>query len=172
MATLVLGRDGTEMRPLIKGAQSINELTSEQINDVVAYVRTWELLDPVNELLHRIPEPADTFNGKLLYASHCAGCHGINGKTEEVLSYAATRGLVVAPELNNKQFLTAATDGYLTATIIRGRLGTAMRPFGQGMQGMVDLKTQEIEEIVAYIRQWYVQPSPMIVETEVTYMKK
>ncbi len=172
MATLVLGRDGTEMRPLIKGAQSINELTSEQINDVVAYVRTWELLDPVNELLHRIPEPADTFNGKLLYESHCAGCHGTNGKTEEVFSYDATRGLVVAPELNNKQFLTAATDGYLTATIIRGRLGTAMRPFGHGMQGMVDLKTQEIEEIVAYIRQWYVQPSPMIVETEVTYMKK
>ena len=172
MATLVLGRDGTEMRPLVRGAQSIQELSSEQINDTVAYVRTWERLAPVRELLHRVPEPTDTFNGKLLYESHCSGCHGIKGKTEEVLSYEATRGLVVAPELNNKQFLTAATDGFLTATIIRGRQGTAMRAFGQGMQGMVDLKTQEIEEIVAYIRQWYIQPSPIIVDTEVTYRDK
>jgi cytochrome c oxidase cbb3-type subunit 3 len=129
-------------------------------------------LAPVRELLHRVPEPTDTFNGKLLYESHCSGCHGIEGKTEEVLSYEATRGLVVAPELNNKQFLTAATDGFLTATIIRGRQGTAMRAFGYGMQGMVDLKTQEIEEIVAYIRQWYIQPSPIIVDTEVTYRDK
>jgi mono/diheme cytochrome c family protein len=79
----------------------------------------------------------------------CAGCHGDNGKGG------------FAPELNNPGFLRAATDGYLQATIIRGRRGTAMRPFGLSGQGLAHLSQNDINEIVAYIRQWSPDTRPL-----------
>ncbi len=72
-------------------------------------------------------------------------------------------------DLNNDGFLSAATDGVLQATIVRGRTGTAMLPFGIGMQGMVDLTPQEIDDMVAFIRRWSSQHvSPMTIPAEFT----
>ena len=150
MATMALGRDGTEMRPVKKGAQSILTLDSDQVNDLVAYLRSLEHA-PRPGIPHRYVVPWDLARGRKLYGSNCAGCHGINGKAE--LSEPG-RLSAWAPELNNKSFLAAATDGFLQATIARGRTGTAMRPFGHGAQGLVDLTTRDIDDIVAYIRRW------------------
>jgi mono/diheme cytochrome c family protein len=52
--------------------------------------------------------------------------------------------------LRNPAFLDAVTDGFLQATIIRGRRGTAMRPYARGGQ----LELRDINDIVAYIRSW------------------
>ena len=72
-----------------------------------------------------------------------------------------------APELNNEGFLASATDGFLQATIIRGRRGTAMRPFGRGGHGVADLTDDDIDDIVAYMRHWSTQvPSPMTLPAE------
>lgn len=154
MATMALGRAGTEMRPVKKGSQSILNLSSDEVNDVVAYLRAWEHTPPTRlsdgGVPHRFVIPWNLARGRELFSSHCAGCHGAEG-----------RG-AWAPELNNEGFLTAASDGFLQATIVRGRAGTAMRAFGQGANGLVDLAPGDVDDIVAYVRSWSRQaPSPM-----------
>ncbi|MBI4585933.1 MAG: c-type cytochrome [Planctomycetes bacterium] len=160
LATMALGRHGTEMRPVKKGPQSILELSSDEVNDLVAFLRSWEA-DPhagagkAAAVAHRFVVPWDLERGRQLYASNCAGCHGVGGKGSW------------APELNNEGFLAAATDGFLQATIARGRKGTAMRPFARGGQGLGELGSDDIDDLVAYIRSWSkAQPSPMTIPAE------
>ena len=164
MATLAMGRDGTEMRPVKKGAQSILSLSSDQVNDLVAYLRQCELSPPLSSIAHHHVIPWDLEHGRQLYQSNCAGCHGVNGKAE--LSEPG-RLSAWAPELNNQHFLRAGTDGFLQATIVRGRSGTSMRAFGQGSQGLTDLSSDDIDDIVAYIRQWSSQSGlPMTIPAQ------
>lgn len=160
MATLALGRSGTEMRPVKDGPQSILNLSSDEVNDVVAYLRSWEHAPPIGPttqagIPHRFVVPWDLTRGKASFDSNCAGCHGAAGKG------------AWAPELNNEGFLAAATDGFLQATIIRGRTGTAMRAFGHGANGLVDLSASDVDDIVAYMRSWSrATPSPMTLPAE------
>jgi len=160
MATMALGRSGTEMRPIKRGPQSILGLTSDEVNDLVALLRYWEHNPPVDTAdpgipPHRFVVPWDLARGRELFNSNCAGCHGVDGKGSW------------APELNNEGFLSAATDGFLQATIVRGRIGTAMRPFGAGSHGMSDLQSRDVDDIVAYIRHWSKNtPSPMTLPAE------
>jgi mono/diheme cytochrome c family protein len=155
LATMALGRTGTEMRPVKRTPQSILNLSSDEVNDLVAYLRTWEHAPPAaiagtQGIPHRFVIPWDLARGSELFATNCAGCHGVEGKG------------AWAPELNNEGFLAAASDGFLQATIIRGRAGTAMRAFGQGANGLVDLAPGDVDDIVAYIRSWSREtPSPM-----------
>lgn len=167
MATLALGRDGTEMRPLKKSPQAIVSLSSDEIHDVVAYLRSWEIEPPSTEIPHRFVIPWDLEQGRRLYEANCSGCHGLKGRPE----MKEQRVSAWAPELNNEGFLTSATDGFLQATIVRGRTGTAMRPFGGGSQGLVDLPAEDIDDIVAYIRQWSKEAaSPMTLPAERSLM--
>ena len=166
LATMAMGRDGTEMRPVKKSPQSILSLDSDQVNDMVAYLRSWELQPPQDDIAHRYVVPWDLARGRELYQSHCAGCHGIDGKAE---IDEPGRLSAWAPSLNNEGFLAAATDGFLQATIVRGRGGTAMRAFGHGTQGMVDLSTDDIDDIVAFIRRWSSQPGlPITIPAEIS----
>ncbi len=160
MATMALGRSGTEMRPVKRGPQSILNLSSDEVNDLVAYMRSWEYAPPFEvhgtaTIPHRFVVPWDLARGRELFASNCAGCHGDEGKGSW------------APELANEGFLSAASDGFLQATIVRGRTGTAMRAFGHGANGLVDLSPSDVDDIVAYMRQWSKRtPSPMTVPAE------
>jgi mono/diheme cytochrome c family protein len=165
MATMAMGRDGTEMRPVKKGPQSILSLDSDQVNDLVAYLRSWEYDPPVEGVAHRYVVPWDLERGRTLYIANCSGCHGVEGRAE-----AGEPGRISAwaPNLNNEGFLAAASDGFLQATIVRGRDGTAMRPFGHGAQGLVDLTGDDIDDIVAYIRRWSAQADlPMTLPAEI-----
>ncbi len=163
IATMALGRSGTEMRPVKSGPQSILELTSDEVNDVVAFIRSWEQDPPFkskDNIPHRFVIPWDLNRGKELYDSNCAGCHGVEGKG------------AWAPELNNEGFLTGATDGFLQATIVLGRKGTAMRAFGKGHHGVSELSSESIDDIVAYIRSWSREtPSPMTVPADTSIKK-
>lgn len=124
----------------------IVELRADEIDDLIADLRTaGELKQPA----HRFVIGADPDHGHTLYGHFCAGCHGTDGTGN------------FAPELNNPGFLRAATDGYLQATIIRGRRGTAMRPFGSGRHGLADLSQGEVNDIVAFIRQWSPDTRPL-----------
>jgi len=165
MATMALGRDGTEMRPVKKSPQSILSLSSDQVNDLVAYLRSWEEVASSTEIPHNFVIPWDLRNGNALYVSNCSGCHGLVGKAELV-----EPGLSAwAPALNNEGFLSAATDGFIQATIVRGRMGTAMQAFGRSSQGLVDLSKEDIDDTVAYVRRWSHQAvSPMTIPAEIT----
>ena len=86
------------------------------------------------------PKPGDPQKGSALYAKYCVKCHGPHGEGPE------------APALANPAFLASATDGYLTATILRGRGATKMPHFGMAEADHPQLAPAEVVDIVAFIR--------------------
>lgn len=148
-ATMILGREGTPMRSMVKGLQGLGQIQVEQVQDIIAYCRTWEARD-----VERAPNRSVEMSGwaidvgRDLYGRYCSGCHGENGRgvKDGPAHYA--------PALNNQDFLAAASDGFLLATVARGRRGTPMRPFGKGAGGIVSLDVAQIENLVSYIRSW------------------
>ena len=141
-ATIVLGRDGTAMRAMGKAGQGNVELSPDDINNVVAFIRSWQRQPPGQPTARRYVLSANLIEGRQLYAGYCAGCHGGDGADGW------------APALNNADFLAAATDGFLQATIARGRTSTPMRAFGRGGGGVAELSGEQINNIVAFIRSW------------------
>jgi mono/diheme cytochrome c family protein len=165
MATMAMGRDGTEMRPVKKSPQSILSLSSDQVNDLVACIRSWENAILWSAIPHNFVIPWDLKRGDRLFQANCSGCHGMSGKAEQYEPGISAW----APALNNEEFLAGATDGFLQATIVRGRIGTAMLGFGQGMQGLVDLSKDEIDDVAAFIRRWSGEAvSPITIPAEIS----
>jgi cbb3-type cytochrome c oxidase subunit III len=143
--SVVLGREGTEMRSFHKGGNV--DLTTQDVKDVTVYLRTFE--DSPTVRRRRVERnPAAAAEGKVLYAQNCASCHGVDGRGARDLKGG------YAPSLNNPEFLAAADDGFLLATIAVGRPNTQMRPFSKGAGGVADLSAADIRRIVAFIRSW------------------
>ncbi len=59
-----------------------------------------------------------------------------------------------APALNNQEFLSAASNGYLMATMTIGRHGTGMPSWGYGQGVVSDPVGKERQDLVAYLRSW------------------
>lgn len=142
LGTMVLGRHGTEMRAFAGGG--IADLSTEQLMDVAAYVRTLAGRRPPGRAGWRRYESTEDriAIGAELFASNCASCHGVDGRGG------------YAPELHNPEFLAAASDGFLMATIARGRKGTPMRSFGFGPASLVNLSHEDLRDLVGYMRSW------------------
>lgn len=147
VGTIILGRDHTEMLSFYRGG-NVN-LTMEEVESVVAWLRSLQDLDSLPRRYVNSSE-SSVQQGQELYLKYCAGCHGTDGKGPA--SNAGFDGY--APSLNNPDFLRAADDGFLLATIAAGRVGTPMRAFGKGAGGIADLTAEEIRNIVAYLRSW------------------
>ncbi len=154
-ATMVLGRRGTPMRSMIHGQPGIGQISPPQVQDIIAYLRgwdvptTWRRPRAIAEMSKRAID-----SGQKKFANFCAGCHGPSGRgVQDGPDH-------FAPALNNREFLEAASDGFLLATIARGRSNTPMRPFGIGAGGIAGLQSEEINDIVSYIRTWQEQPAP------------
>lgn len=156
-ATIVLGRERTPMLPFSRGGNVA--LSEEDLQDVVAYVRSLAD-DPTAR--HRAVEraPSSVAEGRDLWTNHCAGCHGSDGlgpvKSQRIVGYA--------PSINNREFLQAADDGFLLATIALGRPGTPMRAFAKGAGGVSELPADDLKKIVAFIRSW--EPAAEAVKKE------
>ncbi|MEW6072623.1 MAG: c-type cytochrome [Planctomycetota bacterium] len=148
IATMVLGREGTPMRQYASGG--LADLSAPEIMDVSAYVRSLAYDLPAGPEGWRVyAETEDRIRlGRELFAGYCASCHGSDGRGG------------FAPELANPDFLAAASDGFLAATIARGRDGTPMRAFGPGPAGLAILSPDEVRAIVAAIRAWAGEPPP------------
>ncbi|TBR25583.1 c-type cytochrome [bacterium] len=143
--SVVLGREGTEMRSFHKGGNV--DLTTQDVKDVTVYLRGFE--DSPTARRRRVERSPDAAaQGRALYAQNCAACHGVDGK-----GVKDARG-GYAPSLNNPEFLAAADDGFLQATIAIGRPNTGMRPFSKSAGGVAELSAADIRRIVAYIRSW------------------
>ena len=67
-------------------------------------------------------------------------CHGPRGE-----------GLT-GPALANAAFQSSATDGYLTATILRGRGATLMPHFGTQAADHPKLTPDQVVDTVAFVR--------------------
>jgi mono/diheme cytochrome c family protein len=86
------------------------------------------------------PAKGDSARGEAAYARACSGCHGPRGQGGD------------APGIGRPAFLAAADDGYLKATIVRGRPGTTMPAFGQPSLQHAQLDAGEVADLVAYLR--------------------
>ncbi|MCH7908271.1 MAG: c-type cytochrome, partial [Candidatus Hydrogenedentes bacterium] len=153
-ATIALGRENTPMQPMMDPEEGMSEITPDNIQDVIAYMRQWES-PGTRQKPRSVADMSERAiaSGKENFAQFCAECHGPNGRGEQ----DAPENF--APALNNPQFLQAASDGFLLATIARGRSNTRMRPFGIGAGGTAELNHTEIGSIVSYIRSWQEKPS-------------
>lgn len=144
--TIILGREGTKMKSYHNGAPP--NLEEEDVENVIAYVRAFEK-DPPKETRRVDRSAENVLAGRALFKENCARCHGDNGQGRHGLKPGT-----FAPSLHNEEFLKAADDNFLLATIALGRPGTPMRAFGDGMNGQPGLTADQIRQVVAFLRSW------------------
>lgn len=141
--TIELGRPGEASRkaPGTKmpayGDPRAPILTAEQIDQLVAYIRSWQTTAP------DISEPFDASGGDIArgaeaYALRCASCHGADGWQEG------------APRLAGATLQATVSDGMIRQVILRGRAGK-MPEF--------KVRDSEIADIVAFLRTLSPTPS-------------
>lgn len=82
-------------------------------------------------------------DGETLFTTFCSACHGDQGQGRR---YA---GMEPFPAIANPDFLSLASDEFLTETVRRGRPGRRMPAWGDKEGG---LRPGEIEEVVRYLR--------------------
>jgi cytochrome c oxidase cbb3-type subunit 3 len=157
MATIILGRENTEMLSYYRGGNV--SLSQEEVEAVVGYLRSFETIELTRT--RRVPATETSVaEGAALYRVMCAPCHGSEARgphpSQQLVGYAPT---LVSPE-----FLAAADDGFLLATIALGRAETPMRAFGKGAGGIAELSLNEIWRIVSYLRSF--EPGPEDAEGE------
>jgi cytochrome c oxidase cbb3-type subunit 3 len=131
--TLTVGVAGTAM-----GA--FRQLDAGELRSLIAVVRA---LPPVEaKRAGWAARAGDARRGAAGYHQFCAVCHGPHGEG------------MTGPALANPAFQASATDGYLTATILRGRGPTAMPHFGTAANNHPKLSPDEVVDIVAFLRTW------------------
>ena len=108
--------------------------TDEQINHLVAFMRSWE---PSAPELEPVDEQPDPYHGALIYDQTCFICHGENGK-----------GTNIAPGLNDPERLSKLDDAWYRSTINRGRPAKGMPTWGSV------LSPNQINDLVALLGAW------------------
>ena len=134
------GRQGTAMIGWSTAVSRQDRLSTSDIADVVAYLRHASQNPP--DVIYTGPIFGSAEKGKILFQELCVECHGQLGEGSQ------------APALNNQEFLNAATNGFIYATLSLGRNGTDMPSWGQGSDEYRTLAFQERHDIVAFLRQW------------------
>lgn len=83
-------------------------------------------------------------DGASIYSAVCSGCHGAGGQ--------GTRhpGMPPFPSITNADFLEAASDDFINATVNKGRPGRQMLAWGEKDGG---LRPEEVAAVVSYLRQ-------------------
>jgi mono/diheme cytochrome c family protein len=85
--------------------------------------------------------------GKKLYATYCASCHGDQGKGDGV----AARSLPVKPaDHTNNAVMSQLSDKYLTDIITKG--GSAVNKSGFMPGWGSSLNAKQVADVVAYVR--------------------
>lgn len=143
IAAMVLGKEGTTMPAF--GAHGPAPLTVDELRDVAAYVRTLPASFPAGREGWRVrPRTAEQIEaGRQLFEQSCTTCHEPAEGAEKM-----------GPLLRNPEFLAAASDGFLMASVARGRRDTTMPPFGEHPDALIVLGPDQILDLVAYMRSW------------------
>ena len=137
MSTIRSGRPETGMPPF-------SHIGKKGIKSIVAYLRTFEKHPNRSKKIDaQAASYGDARQGELWFNQICVTCHGDRGE-----GYANG---VVGTAIGKSGFLQKVSDGFIRETIKHGRSGTRMRGFS-GADGLANLSTQEIEDIIAYMR--------------------
>ena len=135
-AMMRMGRAGSEMKSFPLHGDGFSNLADSEAADIIAFLRSNVAMAEQTSKKVR----GYAVRGGELFAVYCAQCHGTQGKG----------GL--APALSHDNFLKAVSDSYLQATMSLGRHGTQMRPMMIGGSGVVELSSQEVNDIISYLR--------------------
>jgi cytochrome c oxidase cbb3-type subunit 3 len=144
--TIRLGRPGRVM-------PAFAALSDAQVDAIVGFIRGWS--DKPAPEFPRERIKGDAAKGEMLFGKYCAACHGEHGEggMGTGVTFSRHRDLpIIAPALNNRGFLAAASDGMIRHTLLYGRDGTPMRSFL--VQG---LSEQDIDDLVSYVRSFEAQ---------------
>jgi mono/diheme cytochrome c family protein len=138
--TIANGREHSPMFGWKSNLGAPEKLTDTDIGDVIAYMKS--TLGTLPDVIYPGESTGNPETGRRFFEKYCSECHGYNGEG------------VKAPSLHNQEFLNAATNGYILATISLGRSGTAMPSWGRGSEKYPQLSGETRNDIVAYIRSW------------------
>lgn len=121
------------------GAANGGSLDDEQVEAVVAFMRSWEANPPVElppEIISATPSAPEqpSLSGSQIFVSVCASCHGASGEG----------GL--GPVLNTSAFQDSYDDQTMFDTINTGHKATPMISWGE------ILTSSQIMQLVQYIR--------------------
>ncbi len=116
------------------------------------------------------PEPVDTgqateppLDGKVLYATHCASCHGIDGEGQPNWQIPDASGVFPAPPHNSDGHTWHHPDQVLLEITAKG----GVMP-NSGMPGFADKLTQpEMEAVLAHIKIFW-EPDQRTTQADVT----
>ena len=152
---------------------AFKNLSDKQVRQVVAEVRSFlpALTQEKIPVFSAAAIRGNIQQGQLLFAKHCASCHGDVGKGGKGtgVTFSRPRDLpIIAPALNNEGFLRSASDAMLHATLVKGRQGTPMLPAAR-----LGLKSQDINDLVSYIRSFErdLQGKQQVKANELPYLK-
>jgi cytochrome c oxidase cbb3-type subunit III len=128
------GREGTAMPAY--GPR----LSEKDLNNLVVFIRDWQ----TKEIDFDVPKTVavDLENGKKQYNLYCLNCHG----------EAAVGMLKMGPSLSNPQYLKYTNNKKIWIATAYGREETRMGPSLKGLEGVRQLKKEDITDIVGYIR--------------------
>jgi len=130
-AIVTKGQPDLGMSPF--GVASGGPLSEDQIDAVVAFVRSWEKNPPV-ELPPEIAPQQVAGSSQQIWDEFCSQCHAADGSGG------------IGPSLIDPAFQDANSDSEIITTIQLGHPATAMIAWGQV------LTTHQIEDLVAFIR--------------------
>jgi cytochrome c oxidase cbb3-type subunit 3 len=131
------GRPGT---PMSAWAQELGgPLSAVEVEALVQLIRSWQSTPSI--AVDNLAVDGVALRGEPLFSYYCTVCHGEAGAGGTFLS------------IQNPEFLASATDGFLRYAIQFGRPGTAMPAYGDM------LTPQNIDDLVALIRSWQVEPT-------------
>jgi len=109
-------------------------LSDEEIDALVAYIRSWQAKPPVEFPPEVVARPL-SIEGPDIYAEVCAQCHGPKGEGG------------IGPSLSDPSFQAKNTDEDLFNTINLGHEASAMIGWGE------ILSADQVHQLVTYIRQ-------------------
>lgn len=138
--TIAGGRAHTAMFGWSADVYNQEKLGLQEISNIIGYMR--ESASAPLSYVFPGSNPGNREQGAGIFSDRCTECHGPSGE--------GTR----APALNNQEFLSAASNGYLMATVTLGRNGTAMPSWGYGQGKYPALTGKERQDLVAHIRSW------------------
>ncbi|TWE06345.1 cytochrome c oxidase cbb3-type subunit 3 [Neobacillus bataviensis] len=115
-------------------------LSEKDLKNIVAFIRNWQTENIDFNVQKNIA--GDPANGKKLYTLYCQNCHMEAGKGM----------LRMGTALSHRDYLEYTTDKQIWISTAYGREETRMGPSLKGLDGVRQLKKQDISDIVSYIR--------------------
>ncbi|MGD2156304.1 MAG: c-type cytochrome [Anaerolineales bacterium] len=135
---------------------------SHETMPIWGQILTQEQLDALVDYTYRATQGTSVEVGQELFIQNCSPCHGDFGEGGPNPARAGD----VIPPISMAEYLKTRDDTTLRAIIAQGQPNFGMSPFGSAFGGPLD--DDQIDAIVAFIRQWEADP-PVELPPEVEF---